>query len=58
MVMMQITNKSREQAILGDSPKAGDDEVLDSHDAHHNQMMQLPSDPRKASGVAGWYLLS
>jgi type I restriction enzyme R subunit len=29
-----------------------DDAILDSGDAHRNQMMQLLSDPKKAAGFA------
>ena len=32
--------------------KAVDDAVLDSHEVHKNQMMQLLSDPTKAAGFA------
>jgi type I restriction enzyme R subunit len=52
VVMLQIANNSPEQAMLGDFPKAVDDAVLGSHEAHHNQMMQLLSDPKKAAGFA------
>ncbi len=51
-VMMQIANNSPEQAMLGDFPKAIDDAVMDSSEAHQNQMMQLLSDPSKAAGFA------
>jgi len=51
-VMLQIANNSPEQAMLGDFPKAVDDAVLGSHEAHHNQMMQLLADPKKAAGFA------
>jgi len=33
-------------------PKAIDDAVMDSNEAHQNQMMQLLSDPAKAAGFA------
>lgn len=52
LVMMQIANNTPEQAMLGDFPKAVDDAVMDSHEAHQNQMMQLLSDPSKAAGFA------
>lgn len=39
-VMHQIANNSAEQALLGDFAGALDDAVMDSSDAHHNQMMQ------------------
>lgn len=48
LVMHQLANNSPEQAMLGDFPKAVDDAILGSSDAHQNQMMQLLSDPRKA----------
>jgi type I restriction enzyme R subunit len=51
-VMLQIANNSPEQAMLGDFPKAVDGAVLGSHEAHHNQMMQLLADPKKAAGFA------
>ncbi len=35
-----------------DFPKAVDDAVMDSNEAHRNQMMQLLSDPSKAAGFA------
>jgi len=52
LVMQQILENSAEQAMLGDFPKAIDDAILDSSDAHQNQMMQLLSDPAKAAGFA------
>jgi type I restriction enzyme R subunit len=51
-VMMQIANNSPEKAMLGDFPKAVDDAVLGSNEAHQNQMLQLLSDPKKAAGFA------
>ncbi len=51
-VMEQLANNSPEQAMLGDFPKAIDDAVLESGEAHQNQMMQLLSDPLKAAGFA------
>ncbi len=50
--MKQITNNTTEQAMLGDFPKAVDNAVMDSSEAHQNQMMQLLSDPSKAAGFA------
>lgn len=47
-VMKQLANNSAEQALLGDFPKAVDDAILTSSDAHQNQMYQLLSDPKKA----------
>jgi len=52
LVMMQIANNAPEQAMLGDFSKAVDDAVMDSNEAHQNQMMQLLSDPTKAAGFA------
>ncbi len=49
IVMKQISNNTREQAMLGDFPKAMDDAILGSSAAHQEQMMQLLSDPAKAS---------
>ena len=51
-VMHRIANNTEEQAMLGDFGKAVDDAVLDSSEAHQNQMMQLLSDPEKANGFA------
>lgn len=51
-VMKQIANNSTEQAMLGDFTKAVDDAVMDSSEAHQNQMMPLLSDPTKAAGFA------
>jgi type I restriction enzyme R subunit len=51
-VMQQIANNSVEQAMLGDFAKAIDDAVLDSSEAHQNQMMQLLSDPVRAKGFS------
>ena len=48
LVMRQLLSNSPEQAMLGDFPKAVDDAVMDSGEAHKNQMMQLLSDPSKA----------
>jgi type I restriction enzyme, R subunit len=52
LVMTQIANNSNEQAMLGDFPKAVDDAVMDSNEAHKNQMLQLLSDPIKAKSFA------
>ena len=48
LVMHQLANNTPEQAMLGDFPKAIDDAILSSSDAHQNQMMQLLSDPKKS----------
>jgi type I restriction enzyme R subunit len=50
--MKQIENNSSEQAMLGDFGKAVDDAVMDSSEAHQDQMMQLLSNPDKAKGFA------
>lgn len=46
-MMKQIQNNTREQAMLGEFDTALDDAVLDSNDAHTEQMTQLMSDPAK-----------
>ena len=52
LVMSQINNNTAEQAMLGDFSKAIDDAVMDSSEAHQNQMMQILSDPNRASAFA------
>ena len=52
LVMKQIDNNTPEQAMLGDFPKALMDAIMDSGDAHENQMMQLLSNPDKANGFS------
>lgn len=52
LVMHQIANNTAEQAMLGDFPKAVDDAIMDSSEAHQEQMMQLLSDPNKAKDFA------
>jgi len=51
-VMQQIKANTQAQAMLGDFNRAVDDAVMDSSDAHQNQMLQLLSDPDKAKGFA------
>ncbi|MBV7260447.1 type I restriction endonuclease subunit R [Photobacterium sp. WH24] len=51
-VMKQVANNTREQAMLGDFPKAIDDAILSSSAAHQEQMMQLLSDPSKTQQFA------
>lgn len=51
-VMDQILNNTPEQAMLGDFPKALDDAVLDSNEAHQKQMMQILANPEVARGFA------
>ncbi len=50
--MDQIRNNTPEQAMLGHFPKALDDAVMDSGEAHQNQMMQILSNPEVAKGFA------
>jgi type I restriction enzyme R subunit len=50
--MDQIQNNSPEQAMPGDFPKALDDAVMDSSEAHQKQMMQILSNPKVAKGFA------
>lgn len=52
LVMHQLANNTAEQALLGNFASAVDDAIMDSSDAHQNQMMQLLSDPNKASKFA------
>ena len=51
-MMKQIQNNTREQAMLGEFDTALDDAVLDSNDAHTEQMTQLMSDPAKMKQFA------
>ena len=51
-VMSQIANNTDEQAMLGDFPRAIDDAILNSSEAHQNQMFQLLSNPEKAKNFA------
>jgi type I restriction enzyme R subunit len=51
-VMNQVRNNTPEQAMLGDFPKALDDAVMDSSEAHQKQMMQILSNPEVAKGFA------
>lgn len=46
-VMLQIERNTPEQAMLGDFPQAIDRAIMDSSEAHKEQMMQLLSDPNK-----------
>jgi type I restriction enzyme R subunit len=52
LVMQQLANNTAEQALLGNFASAVDDAIMESGDAHQNQMMQLLSDPAKASKFA------
>ena len=51
-VMNQIQNNTPEQAMLGDFPKALDDAVMDSSEAHQKQMMQILTNQEVAKGFA------
>ncbi|MFT6914582.1 MAG: type I restriction enzyme R subunit [Motiliproteus sp.] len=51
-VMQQIHNNTAEQAMLGDFHKALDNAVMDTSEAHQNQMMQILSNPQVAHGFA------
>ncbi len=50
-VMKQIKNNNANQALLGDFPKAFDDAVMDSNEAHQEMMMQYLSNPVLAEGL-------
>lgn len=52
LVMAQIANNTREQAMLGNFPKAIDEAVMDSNDAQQEMMMQYLSNPELAKGFA------
>jgi type I restriction enzyme R subunit len=49
-VMAQIENNSPEQALLGDFATALDDAVMDSSEAHQNQMNQVLNNKEVAAG--------
>lgn len=49
-VMAQIENNSEEQAMLGDFAGALDDAVMDSSEAHQNQMNQVLGNKETAAG--------
>ena len=50
-VMSQIANNSPEQAMLGDFASATDDAVMDSNEAHQNQMMQYLNSKELQAGL-------
>ena len=52
LVMKQIEENTPEQAMLGNFPKAIDEAIMESGEAHQNQMMQLLSDPVKSASFA------
>ncbi len=52
VVMNQLANNLPDQAMLGDFLSALGDAVMDSGDAHQNQMMQVLSDPIRYDGFA------
>ena len=47
-VIKQMENNTPEQAMLGDFPRAVDDAILESGDAHQKQRLSLLSNPQKA----------
>ena len=49
-VMDQIANNSAEQALLGDFSGALDEAVMESGDAHQNQMMQYLNNKKLQQG--------
>ena len=51
-VMTQLSNNTREQAMLGDFPKAIDDAVMDCTDAWQEMVKQYLSNPELAKGFA------
>jgi type I restriction enzyme R subunit len=50
-VMQQIANNSTEQALLGDYADAFDDAVMESSEAHQNQMTQYLNSQELAAGL-------
>ncbi len=52
LVMKQIEENTPEQAMLGHFSKALDDAIMNSSEAHQNQMMQLLSNPAKTASFA------
>jgi len=44
-VMDQLRNNSREQAMLGDFPRAAEDAILESHQAHNRQATRVLTKP-------------
>lgn len=52
LVMKQLANNTPDQALLGDFNKAVDEAIMDSSEAHKDQMVQLLSDPAKARSFA------
>ena len=50
-VMHQIANNSPEQALLGDFPTVLDEAVMESGEAHQNQMMQYLNDKEVQAGL-------
>ena len=49
-VLHQIDSNSAEQALLGDFPKALDEAVMESSEAHQNQMMQYLNNKEVQAG--------
>lgn len=56
LVMKQVENNTSEQALLGEFPKAVEEAIMDSSEAHQNQMMQLLSNPDKMSDFVPFIL--
>lgn len=52
IVMTQIANNLKAQALLGDFPATLDDAIMNSSEAHQEQMMQLLSDPTRTREFA------
>jgi type I restriction enzyme R subunit len=44
LVLMKVNNNAPDQAMLGEFPTVVDNAILESHEAHQNQMMQLLQD--------------
>lgn len=49
--MNQVANNSTEQALLGDFAGAVDDAVMESGEAHENQMTQYLNNKQLAAGL-------
>ena len=51
-VIQQVTNNSKEQAMIGGFEKALDDAVIDTLDAHQSMATQVLSKERVKEGLA------
>lgn len=49
LVMTQIQNNPKEQAMMGDFPKTVDNALIDNHETHQKLTLPLLSDPQKAA---------